>query len=327
MNLGNYILPNNVFLAPMAGVTDLPFRKICRELGAGMVVGEMTTSSSELRRTLKSRLRGVHLDEPQPRCVQIVGWDPNMMAEAARYNMDQGASVIDINMGCPARKVCNKLAGSALLAEESRVASILEAVVNAVNIPVTLKIRTGTDPRNRNGVVIAKIAESAGVALLSVHGRTRQCKFGDTVEYQTIRAIKSAVSIPVIANGDLNHLGKINRVLQYTKADGVMIGRAANGAPWYPGQVASYLESGKTCPAPTIESQRKIVLRHLQAIYSFYGSFRGVRIARKHIKWYVSSFPDSLNFRKQVNGVDTPGKQLSLVSNYYLSVDEFLRAA
>jgi tRNA-dihydrouridine synthase B len=327
INLGHYILPNNVFLAPMAGVTDLPFRKICRELGAGMVVGEMTSSSRELRQSLKSRLRGVHIDEPQPRCIQIVGSDSSMMAEAARYNVDQGASIIDINMGCPAKKVCNKLAGSALLATESRVAEILKAVVSAVDVPVTLKIRTGPDPTNRNGVAIAKIAESEGVSLLSVHGRTRACKFVGKVEYHTIRAIKSAVAIPVIVNGDLNGLDNIRQVLEFTKADGVMIGRAANGAPWYPGQVAAFLKTGETCQQPTIEFQREIVLKHLDAIYSFYGGYRGVRIARKHIKWYVSSFPGSADFRAQVNKEDAPAKQLVLVSNYYLRLGEYLQAA
>jgi len=287
----------------------------------------MTSSSIELRQTLKSRLRGVHLDEPEPRCIQIVGWDPKTMAAAARYNVDQGASIIDINMGCPAKKVCNKLAGSALLAEEGKVADILNAVVNAVDVPVTLKIRTGTDPGNRNGVAIAKIAESEGISLLSVHGRTRQCRFAGAVEYHTISAIKSAVSIPVIANGDLDSLDKIKRVLAFTGVDGVMIGRAANGAPWYPGQVASWLKTGKADLVPTMESQRKIVLEHLEAMYSFYGSYRGVRIARKHIKWYVSRFPESLRFRKRVNNEEIPAKQLDLVSSYYLHVGEYLQAA
>jgi tRNA-dihydrouridine synthase B len=327
ISIGDYVLPNNVFLAPMAGVTDLPFRKICRELGAGMVVGEMMSSSGALRQSLKSRLRGVHVDEPQPRCIQIVGSDSNIMAEAARYNVDQGASIIDINMGCPAKKVCKKLAGSALLAREGRVAEILKSVVNAVDVPVTLKIRTGPDPTNRNGVAIAKIAESEGVSLLSVHGRTRACKFVGEVEFDTIRAIKAAVAIPVIANGDLNDLNNIRQVLEFTKADGVMIGRAANGAPWYPGQVAACLKSGKISQGPTIELQRKIVLKHLDAIYSFYGGYRGVRIARKHIKWYVKSFPGSPDFRAQVNCEDIPAKQLDLVSNFYLRLGEYLRAA
>ena len=243
------------------------------------------------------------------------------------YNVDQGASIIDINMGCPAKKVCKKMAGSALLGDEQRVGRILDAVVNAVDVPVTLKIRTGVDPTQRNGESIARIAESAGIALLSVHGRTRACKFSGEVEYETIRRIKKAVSLPVIANGDLNSYEKARQVICETGVDGVMIGRAANGAPWFPGQLASYLQTGIVPRDPDLQRQQDIVLEHLQRIYSFYGSNRGVRIARKHIKWYTESMPDSGKFRTLVNSQDSPEVQLSLVSEYYFRIQDFPKAA
>ena len=333
MNIGNHALTNNVFLAPMAGVTDLPFRKICRQLGAGMVVGEMTASDISLRNTAKSLFRRVHLDEPEPRCIQIVGWQPKIMAEAALYNVDQGASVIDINMGCPAKKVCKKLAGSALLSDETQVAKILEAVVAAVNVPVTLKIRTGVDPEHRNGVSIARIAEQSGIQLLSVHGRTRACKFVGEVEYETIKKIKQAVAIPVIVNGDLDTYVKTKNVLDYTATDGAMVGRAANGAPWFPGLLASFLKTGKIPEIPSVQTQWSIVLNHLEQIYSFYGNYRGVRIARKHIKWYLEKLPhdrscsNNIEMRKQINCEETPEIQLGLVSDYYLKQIDYLQAA
>ncbi len=327
MRIGQHILPNNVFLAPMAGVTDLPFRQICRQLGAGMVVGEMTACSEDLRHTIKSINRGVHLSEPEPRSIQIVGWDPKMMARAAIYNVEQGASIIDINMGCPAKKVCQKLAGSALLGDEKAVASILAAVVGAVTVPVTLKIRTGTDPENRNGVAIAKLAECEGISLLAVHGRTRACKYIGDAEYKTIKEIKAAVSIPVVVNGDLNSMDKIRRVLDFTHADGVMIGRGAHGAPWFPGQVARYLQSRVKEPNFELSIQRKIVLTHLDDIYSFYGCDRGVRIARKHIKWYTENFPENGTIRKLINSEESPKRQLGLVSDYYFKLQNYLQAA
>lgn len=322
MNIGGYNLPNNVALAPMAGITDLPFRKICRELGAGYVVGEMVTSDPALYKSEKSRLRGVHLDEPCPRAIQIVGWNPQILADSARYNVDQGASIIDINMGCPAKKVCRRYAGSALLQDEALVGRILDAVVGAVEVPVTLKIRTGISPTQRNGVAIARIAESAGISCLAVHGRTRACKYNGIAEYETIKKICTAVSIPVFANGDVNGFEQSARVLRYTGADGIMIGRAAHGAPWLPGQVAKFLESGAKPEDPEISLQSTIVLNHLEQIYSFYGSERGVRIARKHIKWYTQDHSDPGSFRNAFNRAITPRQQLHITARYYLEITD-----
>ncbi len=327
IQLGKYTLSNNVFLAPMAGVTDLPFRKLCRKLGTGMVTGEMTSCIAALRSTEKSRLRGVHIGEPEPRSIQIVGWSPEMMADAARYNVDQGASIIDINMGCPARKVCNRLAGSALLGDETQVANILESVVGAVDVPVTLKIRTGTDPANRNGVSIARIAENCGIQLLAVHGRTRHDKYLGSAEYETVRQIKSAVEIPVVANGDITSVAKAREVLSYTGADGIMIGRAAHGAPWLPGQIAASLEAGRIVPGPDPESRKLIIIEHLRELYRFYGSYKGVRIARKHIKWYVQSIPGNQQFRSLVNRVENPGAQSAMVFDFISGIQDQLKAA
>ena len=325
--IGGITVPNNVFLAPMVGITDLPFRTVCRELGAGMVTGEMTGSSPALRGTRKSWLRGVHALEQEPRSVQIVGWDPGVMADAARYNVDQGASFIDINMGCPAKKVCRRLAGSALLADEGLVARILAAVVKSVPVPVTLKIRTGTDPEHRNGVAVARIAESCGVRMIAVHGRTRACKFRGEAEHETVARIKSAVEIPVIANGDITSLDKAKEIVSQTGVDGVMVGRGSQGRPWFPGQLAVYLDSGRKLPDPTIAEQRQIVMRHLKRIYSFYGNDQGVRIARKHIKWYVENFPANLEFREKVIEQTDPGRQLQMVSGFYERTQDYLKAA
>ena len=327
IDIGRWTLDNNVILAPMAGVTDLPFRKICKKLGVGMVVGEMVSSDLSLMNTSKSQYRKIHLEEPEPRSIQIVGWDPKMMADAAKFNVDQGASIIDINMGCPAKKVCNKLAGSALLSDEKQVRKILESVVAAVNVPVTLKIRTGIDPSQKNGVVISKIAQETGISMLTVHGRTRQCKFKGKAEYETIRDIKREVSIPVIANGDLGNYEMVKKVLSFTQADGVMIGRNAHGAPWYPGQLAQYLVSGKGPTEISVHEKSEIILEHLDSIYSFYGNFRGVRIARKHIKWYVQNIYDDRMFLAAVNKVESAKEQLEQMSGYLLKIGEQLRAA
>jgi tRNA-dihydrouridine synthase B len=326
-SIGKYVLEKRVFLAPMAGVTDLPFRKLCKSLGAGMVTGEMNASEPGLRNTIKSRLRGVHLEEPEPRSIQIVGWCPKMMAEAARFNADQGASIIDINMGCPAKKVCKKAAGSALLAYPDQVEAILKSVVDAVDVPVTLKIRTGTDPDHRNGVQIAKIAEDAGISLIAVHGRTRADMYNGNTEFETIKDIKKTVSIPVIANGDMNSFDRVKSVLQYTGCDGVMIGRAAHGAPWFPGQVAGFLDSGKMISPPSISDQHRIVVDHLSAIHRFYGPAKGVRIARKHIKWYVQSFPGGDALRAKVNIVSCTDLQIRMVDSFYSDLQEQPRAA
>lgn len=327
ISIGSYELPNRVFLAPMAGVTDLPFRKLCRRLGAGMVTGEMMSSRADLRHTSKSKSRGVHIDEPEPRSIQIVGWCPDMMAEAAQYNVAQGASIIDVNMGCPAKKVFQKAAGSALLAHPLQVEKILRAVVNAVDVPVTLKIRTGVSRNEINGVEIAKIAESSGINLIAVHGRTRNDIYFGEAEFETIRKIKENVSIPVIANGDINNCSKARDVLNHTNCDGVMIGRAAHGAPWLPGQVARYLESGREPVTIPIEQTRTIVLEHLQSIHQFYGEEKGVRIARKHIKWYVASHPRYDLFRSRVNQLESAEHQLDAVFNYYSLLEKTLLAA
>ena len=327
MKIGEFRLPNNVILAPMAGVTDLPFRKLCRTLGVGLVVGEMTSSSPQLKATRKSLLRGVHLEEPEPRSVQIVGWDPRMMAESARYNVDQGASIVDINMGCPAKKVCRKLAGSALLGDEVQVGRILESVVKAVSAPVTLKIRTGLDPAHRNAVSISRLAESCGIQALAIHGRTRACLYKGKAEFDTIRRVKEAVSIPVIANGDITTVEEARRVIDLTGVDAIMIGRGAHGAPWIPGGIARSLRYSSQVSSLTLESQRRIVIGHLNEIYSFYGAFQGVRIARKHIKWYVAAYPDLADFRRTVIRADSPGQQCNLISDFYFNLQDALKAA
>lgn len=317
LRIGAISLANPVALAPMAGVTDLPFRQLCRRLGAGYVVGEMLASDPSLRRSAKSRLRGVHLEEPTPRAIQIVGWDPATLADAARYNVDQGASIIDINMGCPAKKVCKRDAGSALLADESLVARILDAVVGAVDAPVTLKIRTGISPERRNARQIARIAENSGVAALAVHGRTRACKYRGNAEYETIREVVSEVRIPVFANGDITSVRQARQIADDTGAAGIMIGRAAHGRPWFPGQVATFLETGETICAPPLDQQRQLVVEHLEAIYRFYGSARGVRVARKHIKWYVSELRGATRFLACCNRLDTTLAQQRLVADFY----------
>jgi tRNA-dihydrouridine synthase B len=287
MRIGPYTLKNNLVLAPMAGVTDRPFRQLCKELGAGMAVSEMVSSNSLLWGSEKTKRRADHSGETEPRSVQIMGADPQMMAEAARYNADNGAQIIDINMGCPAKKVCNVRAGSALLRDEKLVGEILDAVVGAVpELPVTLKIRTGWDRDNKNGVAIGRIAERAGIQALAVHGRTRADAYKGEAEYETIAAIKAAVAIPVIANGDITSPQKARHVLEVCGADAVMIGRAAQGRPWIFREVAHYLATGELLPEPGLEEVRDILLGHLENLYAFYGEYTGVRMARKHISWY-----------------------------------------
>ena len=283
MKIGAYQLANNLILAPMAGVTDRPFRSLCLGMGAGMAVSEMVTSNRQLWHTRKTRLRLNHCGEHEPRSVQIAGTDPLQMAEAAKFNVDRGAQIIDINMGCPAKKVCNVMAGSALMKDESLVGSILDAVVNAVDVPVTLKIRTGWDPENRNAVSIARIAESAGIQAVAVHGRTRTCAFKGEAEYETISAVKDSVNIPVIANGDIDTPFKAAEVFKLTGADGIMIGRAAQGNPWIFREISFFLATGRPLAPPTLEEQRNVLINHLENLYDFYGEYSGVRIARKHI--------------------------------------------
>ncbi|MEE8482577.1 MAG: tRNA dihydrouridine synthase DusB, partial [Acidiferrobacterales bacterium] len=286
MHIGPYKLKNNLFVAPMAGVTDRPFRQLCRQLGAGMAVSEMVSSNSLLWGSKKTLRRADHAGEDEPRSVQIVGADPALMAQAAQYNVDQGAQIVDINMGCPAKKICKVAAGSALLKDEPLVKSILKSVVDSVNVPVTLKIRTGWDTDNRNGVAIARIAEDIGIQALAVHGRTRACAYRGDAEYDTIAAIKAAVSIPVIANGDITTPEKAKHVLDYTGADGVMIGRAAQGRPWIFREIQHFLETGEHLAEPSLIEIRTTLLEHVSNLYEFYGEYAGVRIARKHISWY-----------------------------------------
>jgi len=317
MRIGPYQLENNLVLAPMAGVTDRPFRQLCKRMGAGLAVSEMVSSNSLLWGSEKTKRRANHDGEVEPKSIQIAGADPQMMADAARYNVDNGAQIIDINMGCPAKKVCNVMAGSALLQDEPLVSRILDAVVGAVDVPVTLKIRTGWDTSHRNGIRIAKLAESAGVQALSVHGRTRACGYKGDAEYDTIAAIKSSINIPVIANGDITTPEKAKYVLEYTGADGIMIGRAAQGRPWIFREVEHYLETGEKLPEPDVVEVRDILLEHLHNLYGFYGEYTGVRVARKHISWYSKGQPHGAAFRQLVNRVDTVEDQLQLTQEFF----------
>jgi tRNA-dihydrouridine synthase B len=317
MRIGPYILPNNLAVAPMAGVTDRPFRQLCKRLGAGYAVSEMVASNPGLRGTDKSRRRIDHSGEVAPIAVQIAGADPLQMADAARYNVDRGAQIIDINMGCPAKKVCNAAAGSALLANERLVAAILDAVVAAVDVPVTLKIRTGPNPASRNAPAIARIAEDAGVAALTVHGRTRACAFVGAVEYDTIAAVRRAVAIPVIANGDIGTPEQAKAVLLHTGADAVMIGRAAQGRPWIFREIAHFLDSGSHLPPPRVTEARGLIVAHLADHYAFYGEEAGVRIARKHLGWYTEALEGGAQLRREANAAITVREQLGAVDRFF----------
>ncbi len=317
MQIGPYQLANNLVLAPMAGVTDRPFRQLCKDLGAGMAVSEMVSSNSLLWGSKKTQRRANHEGEVEPRIVQIAGADPQMMAQAAKFNQDTGAQIIDINMGCPAKKVCKVMAGSALLQQEDLVAEILDAVVTEVDIPVTLKIRTGWDVDNRNAVRIAQIAEQAGIQALAVHGRTRACYFKGEAEFETIKQVKQAVNIPVIANGDIRTPEKAESVLNSTGCDGIMIGRAAQGRPWIFREINHYLATGNKLPEPSVTEIRDIMLSHLDNLYEFYGEFTGVRVARKHISWYSKGQKGGAAFRNAVNRVDTIQQQLVLTQQFF----------
>jgi tRNA-dihydrouridine synthase B len=317
MRIGRYVLRNNLFLAPMAGVTDRPFRQLCKRAGAGMAVSEMVSSNSLLWGSAKTLRRADHEGETEPRSVQVAGADPKMMAEAARINVDRGAQIIDINMGCPAKKVCNVMAGSALLQDERLVARILEAVVRAVDVPVTLKIRTGWDRARRNGVKVASIAEQCGVKLLAVHGRTRACLYQGKAEYDTIAEICAAVSIPVIANGDITTPEKASCVLRYTGAAGLMIGRAAQGRPWIFRESEYYLLTGCKHPEPPLTEVRDTLLAHLSNLYAFYGEHTGVRVARKHISWYSKGQAGGSVFRNAVNRLQTAHDQLAMTREFF----------
>jgi tRNA-dihydrouridine synthase B len=322
MRIGPYSLANNLALAPMAGVTDLPFRLLCRRMGAGVAAGEMLTSDVRLWNSAKSRRRMDHTGEPEPRVVQIAGGDPQMMAEAARRNVEAGAQIIDVNMGCPAKKVCNKAAGSALMRDEPLVRSILEAVVAAVEAPVTLKMRTGWDPEHRNGVAIARMAEDIGVQALAVHGRTRACMYRGFAEYETIRAIKESVTIPVFANGDIDSPHKAKLVLEQTGADGLMVGRSAQGRPWIFREIAAFLRDGARSHEPSITEVRDIMLAHLRDLHAFYGEEAGVRVARKHIDWYAKGRPSGHALRHAVMQAEDARTQLERARDYFDALRE-----
>ncbi len=317
MQIGPYKLENNLILAPMAGVTDRPFRTMCAQMGAGLVVSEMLSSNPRVWKTAKSMNRMDHTGETGIRVVQIAGSDPMLMADAAKFNVDMGAQIIDINMGCPAKKVNKKLAGSALLQDPKLVSNILYAVVNAVDVPVTLKIRTGWDEDNRNGVAIAKIAENCGIQSLAVHGRTRTCMFKGTAEYDTIKDIKSSISVPVVANGDINSASDAKFVFDYTNADAIMIGRAAQGNPWIFRQIQHYLENGTHLAKPSPEEMADISIKHVRDIYDLYGEHMGVRIARKHVGWYISSYDTEKVFRRKFNALDESDLQMKALEDFF----------
>jgi tRNA-dihydrouridine synthase B len=316
-NIGPYHIHNQTVLAPMAGVTDLPFRQLCRKMGAGLVVSEMVAADPATWSTRKSRLRVQFGDEPAPRSVQIAGYDPQMMAAAARFNVQQGAEIIDLNMGCPAKKVCNRAAGSALLQNPGLVKDILDAVVAATDVPVTLKIRTGWDRQNRNAVTIAKIAEDAGVSALAVHGRTRACRFVGEVEYDTIAQVVEAVSIPVLANGDITDPEKAVSVLKHTGAAAVMIGRAAQGNPWIFNQINHFLKFGNHLAPPSMHECAIIMSEHLLALHEFYGETGGLRISRKHIGWYINPLSGGKDFTRQFNALETTEQQRKLLKDFF----------
>ena len=317
MQIGRHCIAPRVILAPMAGVTDKPFRLLCKQLGAGLAVSEMTSSDPRFWKTAKSVHRMDHIGEPDPISVQIAGTVPATMADAARHNVEHGAQIIDINMGCPAKKVCSAWAGSALMQDPTLVARILQAVVAAVEVPVTLKIRTGWDADHRNAAEIARIAEDAGIKALAVHGRTRDQHYTGQAEYDTIAAIKSRARIPVIANGDIDSPEKAAWVLRHTGADAVMIGRAAQGRPWLLGAIAHFLATGEHLPEPSLEQVRAILLGHLRALHAFYGEQMGVRIARKHLGWYAEDRPENHAFRAVVNQAVSADAQLRLTTDYF----------
>ena len=322
MHIGPIELRNNLIVAPMAGVTDRPFRQLCKRMGAGMAVSEMVASNSLLWGSEKTRRRANHDGEVDPISVQIAGADPRMLAEAAKYNVDEGAQIIDINMGCPAKKVCNVMAGSALLKDEPLVTRILEAVVRAVSVPVTLKIRTGWDSTNRNAVRVAKIAEAIGVQALAIHGRTRACGFSGDAEYDTIKAVKAEVGIPVIANGDIGTPERVKHVLEFTQADAIMIGRAAQGRPWMFREITHYLQTGRHLPPPEVEEIHRVLVAHLEELYAFYGEHTGVRVARKHISWYTKGLAGSAAFRHAMNQLQTCVEQMAAVNEFFVELAE-----
>ena len=321
--IGPHKIYHPTILAPMAGVTDLPFRQLCREMGAGLVVSEMVTSDIKLWGSRKSQQRLIHSNEPEPRMVQIAGAEPAMMAEAARANVKLGAQIIDINMGCPAKKVCKRAAGSALLQDEPLVAEILQTVVEAVGVPVTLKIRTGSSPEQRNGVTIARLAEQCGVAALSIHGRTRACRFMGEAEYDTIAKIVDAVSMPVFANGDIDSPQKARQVLEHTGATAVMIGRSAQGKPWIFREINHYLATGEQLASPAHSEIRKLLLKHITGLYRHYGDYLGLRIARKHVGWYLNGLSQGTvqkQARSAFNALSKPQQQVDFLEQFFANL-------
>jgi tRNA-dihydrouridine synthase B len=320
MRIGPYLIDPPVVLAPMAGVTDKPFRLLCKRLGAGLAVSEMTNADPRLWHTRKSLRRMDHDGEPEPVSVQIAGHDPTMLAEAARFNVANGAQIIDINMGCPAKKVCNVWSGSALLQDEPLVARIVKAVVDAVDVPVTLKIRTGWNRDNRNALAIARIAEDNGIAALAVHGRTRADKYEGEAEYATMAAVKTAIRIPVLANGDVNTPQQARQVLALTGADAVMVGRGAQGRPWIFREISHYLATGELLPEPEPAEVAAILIGHLEHLYAFYGEPAGVRIARKHLGWYAKDRPENAAFRQVANRAESASEQLRLTRDYFAAL-------
>jgi len=317
MQIGPYKLRNNLILAPMAGVTDRPFRRLCAEMGAGLVVSEMLSSNPRVWKTAKSLNRMNHEGEFGIRSVQIAGSEPELLAQAAQFNVEKGAQIVDINMGCPAKKVNKKLAGSALLQQPKLVEDILRTVVNSVDVPVTLKIRTGWNEDNRNGVEIAKIAEASGIQSLAVHGRTRTCMFKGVAEYDTIKAIKANVSIPVIANGDITSAEQARNVLDYTGADGIMVGRAAQGNPWIFKQIEHFLATGRKLSPPSVDELARVSIAHVRDIYDLYGTHMGIRIARKHVGWYLASYDTTREFRRVFNGIEDSDLQIQALEKYF----------
>ncbi|MDW6091174.1 tRNA dihydrouridine synthase DusB [Vibrio rhizosphaerae] len=320
LKIGNYQLKNRLIVAPMAGVTDRPFRELCLRYGAGMAVSEMMSSNPALWKTSKSKQRMVHEGESGIRSVQIAGSDPQLMAEAAQFSVENGAQIIDINMGCPAKKVNKKLAGSALLRYPDLIEDILTTVVQAVRVPVTLKTRTGWDTENKNCVHIAKLAEDCGIQALALHGRTRACLYRGMAEYDSIRAVKQAISIPVIANGDIDSPEKAKYVLEYTGADALMIGRPAQGRPWIFQEIQHFLETGTTMPALPITEVKSILLGHVQALHQFYGTYLGPRIARKHVGWYLKEHEQASGFRRTFNALEAAPLQLEALEGYFDNV-------
>lgn len=317
MRIGSYQLENSLIVAPMAGITDRPFRQLCRELGAGLAVSEMVSAQSALQTHHKTLRRLNHDGEKGPIAVQILGSEPVSMAAAASRNVDRGVQIIDINMGCPAKKVCQANAGSALLRDTALIEQILRAVVSAVEVPVTLKIRTGWSPETRNAQQVARIAEDCGIQALTIHGRTRACGFSGQAEYETIRRIKTSINIPVIANGDINSPQKAAEVLAATGADGLMIGRAAQGRPWIFREIEHFLKFGEELTPPSLQWVKQLLLKHLDALYQFYGEYQGIRVARKHIAWYSKGLPESATFRKRVYAVESIAQQREMIHRFF----------